>query len=117
MLEDLIPVARALAIDLKPGLYLFPDLPALWVDGWRAPKNIAGAAWRAAGFTRYKSNKRRGWIRPEVLPPVAAPPRPATKQRTKRRYTVDLTPLHMQPGDGVWVTVTPDAITIRKAAK
>jgi hypothetical protein len=116
MLEDLIPVARGHAADLKPGLYLFPDLPTLWVDGRPAPKNIAGAAWRAAGFTRYKSNKRRGWIRPDVLPPVVTPA--SCKQpghRAKRRYTVDLSPLRMQPGDGVAVHITPDAITIRKA--
>jgi hypothetical protein len=119
MLQELIPVARQFAEEMAPGRYKAADLPAMWVasHGVRAPKNIAGAAWRAAGLTPYKSGSRRFWIRPEMLPPVAgseSQPVPV-KARIKRRYTVDLSPLRMQPGDGVAVHITPDAITIRKA--
>ena len=119
MLEELTPHARQFAEALAPGRYKASALPAMWsaMHGRIAPKNIAGAAWRAAGLTPYKTAGVRCWVRPEALPPLQpAAGKPARRaKKPKATAVVDLSAIGLKPGDGFAVFYAPDCITIRPA--
>ena len=71
-------------------------------------------AWRANGLTRIKSNGVHYWCLPTILPELVSNAESERRVRSLTRYTVDLSPLQMQPGDGLSVTAGPGAITIRR---